>query len=71
MTQPVVAVQHVAMPPAAQASARPPCVLPNDMNFTPSINGRNGWDFENFYEISAEVSMNTKCVVKLPINQLS
>jgi hypothetical protein len=38
-----------------QPRARPAYVLPSDMNFTPSINGRNGWDSEAFYEINAEV----------------
>jgi serine/threonine protein kinase len=38
-----------------QPRARPAYVLPSDMSFTPSINGRNGWDSESFYEIDAEV----------------
>jgi hypothetical protein len=37
------------------SQSRPPYILPNDPNFTPSINGRNGWRYENFYEISDEV----------------
>ncbi len=57
MAQPVAVVQPngIIVPPVAQPPARPPCVLPNDPNFTTSMNGRNGWNFENFYDISAEV----------------
>ena len=59
VVQPVVAVvQPIIMPPVTQPPIRSNCVLPNNMNFTPSINGRNGWNFENFYDISAEVSLN-------------
>jgi hypothetical protein len=32
-----------------------PYILPNDRTFTPSINGRNGWRYENNYEIIDEV----------------
>ena len=42
--------------PLGMHPTRPACYLPNDLNFTPSINGRNGWDFENIYDMSAEVS---------------
>ena len=58
--QPVAVVQPngVIVPPIAQPPARPPCVLPNNPNFTTSINGRNGWNFENFYDISEEVRPN-------------
>jgi hypothetical protein len=36
-------------------ATRPPFVLPNDPSFTPSLNGRNGWNYENLYEVSTEV----------------
>ena len=54
----VTVAQPVVVPQVAQPPARPACVLPNDLHFTPSINGRNGWNFEMFYDISAEVSSN-------------
>lgn len=56
MAHPVAVVHPVAMPPVTQAPSMSAYVLPNDLNFTPSINGRNGWNFESFYEISEEVS---------------
>jgi hypothetical protein len=36
-------------------SNRPNVVLPNQIDFHPSLNGRNGWRFENIYEVGEEV----------------
>ena len=32
------------------------CVLPNDPNFTPSVNGRAGWSYDKIYELQHGVS---------------
>jgi hypothetical protein len=34
----------------ARTQQRPPPILPDAPNFTPSVNGRNGWRWEELYE---------------------
>jgi hypothetical protein len=34
---------------------RPPLILPGDPTFSPSANGRNGWKYEQLYDIKEQV----------------